>query len=323
MRLVHPEIGGLLLFVLGLTWLVSRRRVTTLGHSELGIHTKLFMPFAGRLSTVCFAGMWLMLAVALCQPELITPAETQPVLARNIVITVDNSGSMLEFISTTSVPLGNSYPSAKSSESKSDAAKAGVKYFIEQRPDDRIALLTFGDQVFYVWPLTTDHAYLLGLLDVIKGDGTQGTNFAGPIGLSKIGAIEGSIIHLRETDTLAGKVVIIVTDGEDSIPQERRIELENELVHENISLYVLGVGWDVTRPHDLATLVKDIGGKVILVDDAPAMMDAFAQIDKIEKGVTYVDGGQIHHDFYQWFVYAAIALLGGYLLSVTFTHEDT
>ncbi len=324
MRLVHPEIGGLMLLVLALTWAVSKRRITTLGHSELGIHTKLFMPFAGRLPALIFSAMWLMLAVAFSQPELITAADKQPVLARNIVLTVDNSGSMNESISTTSLPLGNDIPSAKSSETKSDAARAGVRFFIEHRPDDRIALLTFDDQVYYDWPLTSDHAYLLGLLDAIKANLMGGTNFAGPIGqFGKVGAIEGAIIHLKETETLAGKVIIMVTDGEDSIPTDRRIQLENELVQQNISLYVLAVGWNPANTHDLSTLVNDVGGKVILVDNAQGMLNGFAEIDKIEKGVTFVAGAQIHHDFYQWFVDSAILLLGAYLVSVTLTHQDT
>lgn len=320
MRIAHPEVGVLALLTLALILLVSNRRVAKFGHSELGIHSQLAVPIAGRTPTIIFIAMWVMLATAFAQPELITEGDTRPVLARNIVIAVDNSGSMGD-------PIGDgSTTSTTSSASvlKSDSARAGVKYFIEQRPDDRIALLTFDDQVYYNWPLTTDHAYLLGLLDVIKANKYAGTNFSGPDGpYSKVGAIEGAIIHLRETETLAGKIVIIVTDGQDSISQNRRIQLENELVEQNISLYVLGVGWNAAQATDLSTLVHDVGGKVFLVEDAASMLQGFSEIDKIEKAITYVTVNEKHDAFYSWFLYAAIVLLCVYLTSVSVARLDT
>lgn len=322
MRIAHPEIGALALLALALVWLVSNKRISTLAHSELGIHSKLILPFAGRVPTIVFTTMWVMMAIAFAQPELITEGDTKPVLARNIVIAVDNSGSMGDAISS-STGTGSTTGNA-TSVLKSDSARAGVKYFIEQRPDDRIALLTFDDQVYYNWPLTTDHAYLLGMLNVIKANLSGGTNFSGPNGpYSKVGAIEGAIIHLRETETLAGKIVIIVTDGKDSISQDRRIQLENELVEQNISLYVLGVGWDATVATDLATLVHDVGGKVFLVDDADSMLHGFSEIDKIEKATTLVTVNEKHDAFYSLFLYTAIALLFVYLASVTVAHLDT
>ncbi len=320
MRFVHPEIGVVILIILALLWLVSKRRVATVGHSELGIHKKLLMPIAGRIPTIIFSAMWLMIVIAAGQPELITAGEKQPVLARNIVIAVDNSGSMGDLI----VENGDGGTTGGDRVLKSDAARAGVKYFIEQRPDDRIALLTFDDQVYYDWPLTTDHDYLLGMLGAIKANISGGTNFDGPTGpYSKVGAIEGAIIHLRETETLAGKIVIIVTDGQDSISEERRIQLENELVEQNISLYVLGVGWEDSETTDLATLVHDIGGKVLLVSDAQSMLEGFLEIDKIEKVTTFITVRETHHDFYQWFVYAAILLFVVYLVSATYARQDT
>ncbi|MBS1954299.1 MAG: VWA domain-containing protein [Cyanobacteria bacterium SZAS-4] len=324
MRFTHPEWGVVALALLVLTCMYSRRRVSMFGHSQLSMHMKSRVPIAGRISSITFILAWVMLAMALCQPELVTQAEKRPVLARNIVLTVDNSGSMDDPIV---VPLsdGANTPGTQQPrpQSISDAARAGVRYFIEHRPDDRIALLTFDDQIYYDWPLTSDHQYLLGMLDVIKPNSSGGTNFSGPTGILKVGAIEGSIIHLRETETLAGKIVIIVTDGEDSIASERRIELENELVREHISIYVLGVGWDASKSHDLATLVENVGGKVIMVDDAEAMIEAFAEIDKIEQGMTFVDGGELHQDFYLIFVGAALVCLALYLIIATVMHEDT
>lgn len=320
MRFVHPEIGVVILIILAFLWLVGKRRVATIGHSELGIHKKLLMPIAGRIPTIIFSAMWLMIVIAAGQPELITAGEKQPVLARNIVIAVDNSGSMGEPI----VDNGDGGTTGGGKTLKSDAARAGVKYFIEQRPDDRIALLTFDDQVYYDWPLTTDHDYLFGMLGAIKANISGGTNIDGPTGpYSRVGAIEGAIIHLRETETLAGKIVIIVTDGQDSISEERRIQLENELVEQNISLYVLGVGWEDSESADLATLVHDIGGKVLLVNDAQSMLQGFLEIDKIEKVTTFITVRETHHDFYQWFVYAAILLFVVYLVSATYARQDT
>ncbi len=188
MRFVHPEIGVVILIILALLWLVSKRRVATVGHSELGIHKKLLMPIAGRIPTIIFSAMWLMIVIAAGQPELITAGEKQPVLARNIVIAVDNSGSMGDLI----VENGDGGTTGGDRVLKSEAARAGVKYFIEQRPDDRIALLTFDDQVYYDWPLTTDHDYLLGMLGAIKANISGGTNFDGPTGpYSKVGASRG------------------------------------------------------------------------------------------------------------------------------------
>ncbi len=86
---------------------------------------------------------------------------------------------------------------------------------------------------------------------------------------------------------------------------------------------MLGVGWEDSETTDLATLVHDIGGKVLLVSDAQSMLEGFLEIDKIEKVTTFITVRETHHDFYQWFVYAAILLFVVYLVSATYARQDT
>ena len=136
-------------------------------------------------------------------------------------------------------------PPAPVQFTRATAARMGVKKFVDARNGDRVALLLFDNQVYDACTFTRDMKIMdkkLPLIDQYQGGGT---NFDGPDNdnpYSKVGAIQGAINYFKQSGQSKTKVLIMVTDGEDSINAKRFTELGAQLQEMGIHMYVLGVG---------------------------------------------------------------------------------
>ena len=121
------------------------------------------------------------------------------------------------------------------------------------------------------------------------------------------------------------RVLIMVTDGEDSIDDDPVKALGKAIHDEHIRMYVLGVGesWNGSKKQPLQEFVErpEVGGRVIRVGDTKQMQEAFDLIDKLETSKAEMEATQRAQELYQYFAFACFVLLLFWAISAAFVRE--
>jgi len=208
--------------------------------------------------------------------------------------------------------------SAPKGPTRAMAARQGVKLFLDHRivNTDRVALLTFDTRVYFSEPLGFNLKSIYNKLDDILFSG-GGTEFeADCIPGVGCGAIQGAINHFKQaTKPDDAKVLIMVTDGEDSMHPERIEALTRQIQQLHIKMYVIGVGESWLKPEapDLGKFVESEGvnGMVMKAGNAQQLRDGFAEIDKLEAKDTQVTGTIVKQQYYPiCALFTALMLIG-------------
>lgn len=343
MIFLHPLWFSLLL-LLPLPWLLLRKK-DYVGFSSADLLKGARSNWVMRkLSLVLFSLSIVFLAIALAKPQMRGPDGTQTIKSRDIIVAVDYSGSMSTRFEGTIAPMekGNSEldkelpvrpkPPQRSSsyygygyggygsegqEEKGnrrlDAAQRAVLEFTRARflaaQGDRMGIMMFDDGQVFSWPLTDDlkMIYRKGLFiaDVSGG----GTNF----GNRKPGPIDAAVEHFDERGQSVTRVLIIVTDGEESISPDTMERLVGLIQARGIRLYVVGVGQTLARRDaDIIRLAQTVGGSVFRVENTTDMQKCFQSIDEMERSPVQVNMRTSYQD--RFYIFAFIAL-GFFLLA--------
>jgi Ca-activated chloride channel homolog len=241
-------------------------------------------------------------------PEL---KQFQTLETRDIFIAVDISGSMTSEVtdpSQTAYAGSPSTPSTTSPSSPADSSSTGtdaaapkpkltrlvvaqkaISTFVPLRKGDRIGLMYFDNEAYMSWPLTTDPDIILKYNGRTSGYSGGGTNFQGPWkGEKNYGPIQTAIDNFDDMGQAKSKVIVMVTDGDDSIDPERIQDFIQQCKQRNIRIYALGVGesWasaQATGGPDLRKLVEGTGGKVMIVGAVADMIKGINEINDLEK----------------------------------------
>lgn len=331
MTFAEPIWLALCLVLVALLWL-NRRRQKALGHSQARSYRNLrSMPLVAWLPAVLFALAWSALCVALARPMLPQVAERQSIQTRDVIVTCDISSSMTMTLSDPAQQqLANGGQPAGDNGNQPqprrlDAAAQAIKMFVSRRQGDRVALFEFDTDTYYLAPLTTDLKIILDAADLIPKTVGGGTNFEGPSdGNPGMGPLQAAINHFRKNGKAKTKVLIMVTDGEDSMSAKRMDELQALMQAQQIRLYVLGVGdgWTNGSQLDLRTFAERLGGTVIPVGDAAQMRAGMDKIDQLEKTTITLEKQVSYKDIYQWFVAGGVVLWLLYLASAALIRES-
>jgi Ca-activated chloride channel family protein len=150
-----------------------------------------FLPYLLQILSIIF------IVIALARPQTTNSWEEHKTEGIDIIIAMDISGSML---ATDIKP------------NRLTAAKNIAIDFIEERKNDRIGLVIFSGESFTQCPLTTDHNSLINLYKKVEygmvDDGTA------------IGEGLGTAINRLEDSEAKSKIVILLTDGENTVNGE-------------------------------------------------------------------------------------------------------
>jgi hypothetical protein len=336
MHFAAPLYFLLVLVALPCLWFAARRR-KALGHSQVSIHDSIrSMPLLGRAPSICRVLFLTTLIVTAAQPQLIKLLTHLVIQTRDFLMTIDTSGSMngdlkdpeqLKFAAITAqtaAPATSTAPdptaattAAPAAEkpkvpTRAMAAREAVRQFLLRRKNDRVGLITFDDRCYYNEPIGKPES-VAKKLDAILHKG-NGTNFDGPSSTSKEpGAIECSIRHFVEMHATQTRVLIMVTDGEDSIDDDRAQVLGKAIHDEHIKMYVLGVGesWNGSTKQKLQEFVErpEVGGQLIRVGDTQQMREAFELIDKLETSKAETEALKQAEELYQYLAGASFLLL--------------
>lgn len=202
-----------------------------------------------------------------------------------------------------------------------EAAKEVANSFVEGRFQDRIGLVIFSGDALPTCPLTTDYGLLYEMIKDIDFDKIESRGTA--IG----NAITSGINFLRESVS-ESKVMILLSDGDNTAGNVDPITAANLANAYNIKMYVIAIGRDgkvpfgtdffgrprmVENQFDETTLreIAKIGnGKFYRVSDKDALVGVFNEIDRLEKAeikeTRYKDTTDFYYVYLKW---AAVFLL--------------
>jgi len=258
------------------------------------------------------AGM-LLIVLALARPahHIARPQVRSGV---DILLCLDTSSSMI----ATDMDAG---------QTRLDVAKAAAARFVEARPDDRIGLLSFARFADMRCPPTLDHRALDGFLTqtgMVRSDG--------PEDATGIGTAVARAAQVLGTGAAKSKVVILLTDGEENVADVQRpdeiaplhaAQLARKL---GVRVYAVAAGrgranasgeWQALDTSQVRDLAERTGGRFFEAQDADAMDNVYAEIDRLER-VEFAEVRMRVEERFLPFLAAALALLiAGRLLQLS------
>jgi Ca-activated chloride channel family protein len=205
-------------------------------------------------------------------------------------------------------------------------AEKAIETFVAERDGDRIGLFLFDDEVYYSWPLSTHLDVILFKNKGISKSTGGGTNFEGDGIKGKMGPIQAAIEHFKELGQAKTKILVMVTDGEASISDERFEDLIKQMNEIGMKIYTIGVGDSWTNgnssTNDLRRLTEATGGLAIAAGDAEQMRQAFQTINELEKSDVELQKTIGYRDIYAYFAFAAGVAMLLFLLATVMVRED-
>jgi len=211
------------------------------------------------------------------------------------------------------------------------AVKGVVSKFIDNRPNDRIGMVVFGEQAYTQCPLTLDQDILQSFLSKLE-IGMAGDSTA-------IGSAIGIAIKRLKDLKSKSKVMILLTDGRSNAGALPPIQVAQAAKTFGIKIYTIGIGTKGKAPFlvnsvfgqryvyqevDIdETTLKEIsqitGGQYFRATDLESLKKIYNQIDKMEKSeVKVIDHSEYKELFYYFLVPGLLLLLLEAGLSNTF-----
>jgi len=167
---------------------------------------------------------WIALVVATARPQTYSEPLGVPITGRDLLLCIDISGSMRE----TDLYAGNTRATRMA------VVKQVAMDFVARRTGDRIGLILFGSQAYVQTPLTHDHETVQHFLaEAAVGLAGRSTAIGDAIGLA--------VKRLRDRPD-SSRVLILLTDGENTPGFSDPIEAARVAAQFNIRIHTIGVG---------------------------------------------------------------------------------
>jgi len=326
--------GFLLLLGLPCIWLALRRlrRPKGRGAGSIAFPAADALAACGttwRARTRALPGLLLGCGVVLAVVALARPVEVRsqiPLLSEGVdlVLVVDHSSSMGEPIRSGLEDRhdGSGAGDGRDAEgvaparsSALDLVKAAAARFVDSRPHDRIAVVTFSRTSKTLTPFTLDHGAVAERLrgvtavpDRSEEDGTA------------IGAGLAEAARLCRASRAENRVVILLTDG-----RENRFTIEPLAAARlcaDMGIRVHTVALDLREERLTDDLHREIaaltGGEALHVGRSGDLARALGRLDLLEKSPIEGRAVNYYHDRYRAFLLPAAALLlAGVCLTLT------
>jgi Ca-activated chloride channel family protein len=313
----HPLILLLLLLLPLVAWLKGRRgEPPAFIYSSVQLVRGLLNVTRTRSGGFLSALRWVALGlfiIALAQPRL-TKSETKVTASGvDIVVALDMSGSM----------ISEDFEVRGQRVNRFNMARAVLKKFIDQRPNDRIGLVVFATEPYIATPLTLDHDFLTDDLDRLRIGAIDENRTAIGSGLST------AVNRLRELKSKS-KIVILMTDGQNNSGKIAPLTAAEAAQALKIKVYTIGVGMRGMAPmpiffggqrigermepvdidEDTLQKVANLtGGKYYRADNTARFQAIYAEIDKLEKTEKEVKKFSQHKELFAWAITPGLGLI--------------
>ena len=197
-----------------------------------------------------------------------------------------------------------------------EASKRVAMNFVDRRPNDRFSVTIFAGEAFSPCPLTTDQRIVKEIIAGIR-HGVIRDNTAIGDGLA-------TAINRLKDSPAESKVIILLTDGENNAGYIQPMVAAEIAQTLGIRLYTIGAGaaWQFDEsPVDetlLTEMARITGGRYFRAQDAQALEQIYAEIDRLETTEIETTTLQETSEAFRGFAWAALALISlGLLLQFT------
>ncbi len=212
---------------------------------------------------------WVLIVLALAQPERVGRPVAVEKAARDMILAIDVSGSMdtVDFVNL-----------AGQKQQRFAAVQDVVADFVTDREGDRIALIVFGSKAYLQSPLTEDLQTINDLLARTE------VGMAGPH--TALGDAIGLAIHTFEASEIDERVLILLSDGSDTASRMDPVNAAEISRDNNVTIMTIGVGDPDAAGEDkvdvktLQDVAKRTGGSYFFAADQSALGEIYQRIDE-------------------------------------------
>src|SRR5215470_1459164 len=317
MNFGQPYFLLLLLLLPLLAWLKGKRgKPPAFVYSSVQLVRPILNVTRSRSGAFLSALRWFTLAlfiIALAQPRLSRSETKVSASGVDIVVALDMSGSM----------ISEDFEVRGQRVNRFNMARAVLKKFIDQRPNDRIGLVVFATQAYIATPLTLDHDFLIQNLDRLQIGAIDENRTAIGSGLST------AVNRLREVKSKS-KIVILMTDGQNNSGKIAPLTAAEAAQALRVKVYTIGVGMRGMAPmpvffagqrigermepvdidEDTLQKVANLtGGKYYRADNTARFQAIYAEIDKLEKTEKEVKKFSQHKELFAWAITPGFGLI--------------
>jgi Ca-activated chloride channel family protein len=227
-----------------------------------------------RVTAVQRVMSWLLFALvltALAKPQYIGEPLSKEISQREVLISVDLSGSM----ATKDFKDQNG-----TSIDRLEAVKMVLGDFFKVRKGEKIGLILFGSAAFVQAPFTQDLSALDHLLSELN------VGMAGP--QTAIGDSIGLAVKMFRDSNVTDRMLIVMSDGDDTGSKVPPLTAAQLAAKNDVNIFTIAMGDPKNageHPIDTETLkeiAKVTGGKFYYAWNSDELADIYTQIDKLK-----------------------------------------
>lgn len=232
---------------------------------------------------------WILLVTALARPQWIEPPIIKEIPSRDLLLGVDLSGSMQteDFTSEDGKKVNRLV-----------AVKEVLDDFLERRKGDQVGLLLFGSAPFIQAPFTQDLNLCRELLQEAQ------VGMAGP--KTALGDTIGLAINMFKDSKVEDKVLIVLTDGNDTGSKVEPIAAARIAADNKIIIYCVAVGdpqavgEEKLDEKTLKTVAQTTGGHYFWAGDRHELEKIYQKIDDLSTHQVETTSYRPQLDLYYW-----------------------
>jgi Ca-activated chloride channel family protein len=233
--------------------------------------------------------LWVLIVLAMAGPQYLEAPLSRVIPTRDLMLLVDLSGSMdtRDFTDSSGEKIN-----------RLAAVKEVLDDFLTRREGDRVGLIVFGNAPFVQVPFTQDLDACRLLLEetAVRMAGPR-TAFGDAIGLG---------ITLFEESQVKNRLLIALTDGNDTgskVPPEEAAKIASD---NGIKIYVVGVGDPAATGEEeldeeaLLAVAEETGGRYFHAEDRKELQEIYEALDRIETREVESETYRPRRDLFYW-----------------------
>ena len=232
---------------------------------------------------------WLLLVAGVARPQWIEQPLIKEIPTRDLLLAVDLSGSMNteDFTSKDGKRIN-----------RLAAVKEVLDGFLESRKGDRVGLIFFGTAPFIQAPFTEDLQLCRELLTEAQ------VGMAGP--KTAFGDTIGLAINMFKESTVKDKLLIVLTDGNDTASKVEPVKAAEIASDNNIVIYSVAVGDPESVGEEkldektLQNVAKITDGSFFRADDREELEEIYDKIDSLSTHEIETMSYRPRIDMYYW-----------------------
>jgi Mg-chelatase subunit ChlD len=242
-----------------------------------------------RLQSVFLIVAWLCAVIALARPQWVEKPLIKTIPTRDLLLAIDLSGSMdtKDFTDDEGRQVD-----------RLTAVKQVLDTFLTKRDGDRVGLLVFGSAAFVQAPFTEDLQVCRSLLQEMQ------VRMAGP--QTKLGDAVGLAITVFERSDVKERVLIVLTDGNDTgsqVPPDKAAAIARD---KGIKIYTVAVGdpraagEEKLDEETLKTMASTTEGAYFNAANREALSRIYQRLDELETHKVETTSYRPKRDLFHW-----------------------